>query len=66
MSLEAANDTRPLQPLTFLAAAIRAECCDIVSRCNPLTQPMQSGLVRIIELCREIERHGEGNPCPKT
>lgn len=57
MSLGPANDTRPLQPLTFLAAAIRAECCDMVSRLAILPQPVQAGVARLMELCDEFDRY---------
>ena len=59
----AANDTRPLQPLTFLAAAIRAECADLDSLlyAEPMTHlartVVRERLARLTELCVEVERH---------
>lgn len=57
--MEAANDTRPLQPLTFLAAAIRAEVADL-RMLDTRKEKWAPQLARIEQLVAEIERHAEG------
>ena len=59
-----ANDVRPLQPIVFLTAAIRAEVADL-NRWDsaPVYSPFVSEkLNRIRLLCTELDRHAEGNP----
>lgn len=57
-----ANDTRELIPLTFLAAAIRAECAGIKAETERRDWRITGMLERIGELCYQIERHAEGPP----
>jgi hypothetical protein len=59
---ERANDVRPLQPLTFLCAAIRAELTDARRALPSYGQATETRLDRIEDLLSEIERHAEGTP----
>jgi hypothetical protein len=61
--MDPANDVpRPLTPLVFLCAAIRAELEDMRRKCDafPVYSPAVSErLDRIETLAAEIERHAE-------
>lgn len=57
----AANDTRPLQPIVFLTAAIRAICSDIRS-IDGDSMWTDRLLTQLEKLADELDRHAEGTP----